>query len=588
LAFDTEALKKSVAELDTGAFVSSLKIYKEQLNSAIKTQDFGSLFADALFQSQTGGSSAFGGAFGDAMLDPQVDITAITKDMTEQILALGTLEEKYAAINDVAEKMGVTQKELLTNILPDLGSAMGDGAVAAAEFQEEISRAETAQELWALSLGATDQQLRSLEAGLTTAAGGFIKLGDALTNAYDTSGAAGTGGGLAGFASTLTTQIGEFETFYGNLGGLVRNGGVQLATLFAQQGPSASQALVDALALDSSQISQLEAQMSLAAFYASEEFAKTFSQNNSLLAQVWRDSGNNPEAVAAVNQALSDSMRGAAIDPSVLAELGAKYGITFDASLLPTIDDNAFDIAQAALSAKQLNVRVNPQIGIRPNGAGGLSPLAETVQTWQVELDGNVLILPVNPNTAQGQALLREWRDNEFQTPVSIQAFAQTSAAEIAMNNWRANQESRGLRIGVSVGGGGSLTQTRPVATGGLIHNRDVVRNNYPGFAGGTILRGRGTGTSDSILARVSNGEAITKARAVRHYGPRMMEDINNMRFPKFANGGFPMGNPGGGGGYGGPRVQVEVNQYNPVTRDPLKQLREDSENLVAGLWGSN
>lgn len=60
------------------------------------------------------------------------------------------------------------------------------------------------------------------------------------------------------------------------------------------------------------------------------------------------------------------------------------------------------------------------------------------------------------------------------------------------------------------------------------------------GFARGGMIVGRGTGTSDSILARVSNGEYIVRARAVSKYGLGLLNAINGMRFsvPKFALGG--------------------------------------------------
>ncbi|MFD6684213.1 hypothetical protein [Micromonospora parva] len=56
-------------------------------------------------------------------------------------------------------------------------------------------------------------------------------------------------------------------------------------------------------------------------------------------------------------------------------------------------------------------------------------------------------------------------------------------------------------------------------ATGGLV-----------GFPGGGYVRGPGTSTSDSVLARVSNGEYVIKAAAVRRYGARMFDDLNAMR----------------------------------------------------------
>lgn len=47
------------------------------------------------------------------------------------------------------------------------------------------------------------------------------------------------------------------------------------------------------------------------------------------------------------------------------------------------------------------------------------------------------------------------------------------------------------------------------------------------GFATGGYLQGPGTGTSDSIMARVSNGEYIVRAAAVRKLGPDFLDQIN-------------------------------------------------------------
>jgi hypothetical protein len=57
--------------------------------------------------------------------------------------------------------------------------------------------------------------------------------------------------------------------------------------------------------------------------------------------------------------------------------------------------------------------------------------------------------------------------------------------------------------------------------------------------ARGGLIRGRGTGTSDSILSWLSNREYVIKARAVAHYGPGLFNALNNMRLPKFASGGL-------------------------------------------------
>lgn len=107
-------------------------------------------------------------------------------------------------------------------------------------------------------------------------------------------------------------------------------------------------------------------------------------------------------------------------------------------------------------------------------------------------------------------------------------------------------------------------------------------------FAEGGLLRGPGTGTSDSIPAlvdgrqpiAVSNGEFIQPDRAVRHYGVGFMEAVRTLQFPKprfafgglvsahqrarFATGGM-VSAPGGATSGGGTHVVIQVvNQGTP------------------------
>ena len=65
------------------------------------------------------------------------------------------------------------------------------------------------------------------------------------------------------------------------------------------------------------------------------------------------------------------------------------------------------------------------------------------------------------------------------------------------------------------------------------------------GFATGGYISGRGTGTSDSIPAMLSNGEFVIKASSVKKYGTNFLNAVNSgsfsripVRMPKFANGG--------------------------------------------------
>lgn len=59
------------------------------------------------------------------------------------------------------------------------------------------------------------------------------------------------------------------------------------------------------------------------------------------------------------------------------------------------------------------------------------------------------------------------------------------------------------------------------------------------GYATGGLIRGPGSGISDSIVARLSNGEFVIRAAAVRHYGAELLTGINNLRLPRFAEGGL-------------------------------------------------
>ncbi|MGE4407061.1 tape measure protein [Pseudomonas sp.] len=59
------------------------------------------------------------------------------------------------------------------------------------------------------------------------------------------------------------------------------------------------------------------------------------------------------------------------------------------------------------------------------------------------------------------------------------------------------------------------------------------------GYASGGLIRGPGSATSDSILARLSNGEFVMRADAVKHYGAALLQQINTRQLPKFATGGL-------------------------------------------------
>lgn len=99
------------------------------------------------------------------------------------------------------------------------------------------------------------------------------------------------------------------------------------------------------------------------------------------------------------------------------------------------------------------------------------------------------------------------------------------------------------------------------------------------GFAGGGMIRGPGTTTSDSIMAFLSNWEFVQPARAVQYYGLEFMEAIRQLKLPRdfvgrFAMGGLARsvsGNRFAGGG--------QVRSGNPV----ILKIDRQTFNMTAG-----
>jgi hypothetical protein len=79
-------------------------------------------------------------------------------------------------------------------------------------------------------------------------------------------------------------------------------------------------------------------------------------------------------------------------------------------------------------------------------------------------------------------------------------------------------------------------TSLRAQASGG---SSDDSSSSDFSFAMGGHVRGKGTGTSDSIFARLSNGEFVLRADVVRKVGLPFLNAMNAMKLPGFADGGL-------------------------------------------------
>lgn len=104
----------------------------------------------------------------------------------------------------------------------------------------------------------------------------------------------------------------------------------------------------------------------------------------------------------------------------------------------------------------------------------------------------------------------------------------------------------------------------------------DTATAGVAGFATGGLVRGPGTSTSDSILARLSNSEWVMRAAAVSYWGRDFMSDINAMRMPRFAGGGSPGGS--------GTRDTMDLNFHVGGSSFRLSGQREQVRDLVDAL----
>ncbi|MBX9406026.1 tape measure protein [Pseudomonas baetica] len=121
------------------------------------------------------------------------------------------------------------------------------------------------------------------------------------------------------------------------------------------------------------------------------------------------------------------------------------------------------------------------------------------------------------------------------------------------------------------------------VANAAKLNSNEKVK---AGYATGGLVSGPGTGTSDSIFARLSNGEYVMQASAVSMFGTGLLDQMNAGLVPAFATGG--------GIGESGPQLEVtgpsrifNANQTASMLRgggdnaallSELKQMREENK----------
>lgn len=175
------------------------------------------------------------------------------------------------------------------------------------------------------------------------------------------------------------------------------------------------------------------------------------------------------------------------------------------------------------------------------------------------------------------------------QTGEAVAAAANKSAGT-AMETASVGMVSAGKTMAGAAAAMLLAAQEMAAATGSQFAAAALSGQFLAGFASGGPIVGPGTGTSDSILARVSHGEYVIRADAVKRWGVGFFDALNGLQMPSlirpkvgglpaFATGGFVSASPSSATVSGGVDITVGVDDGAVIkafsTRGGVKALQK-------------
>lgn len=443
------------------------------------------------------------------------------------------------------------------------------------------------------------------------------------------------------FNKGLETANSNAVTFFNGITQLAKNGDTSFAQQLATLGPDAGGVLASSLKLTPEAQNQLEENARFAAFLASDAFKKAIAidskTSNSAYAQILSGGGS----LSDVQNYITAQVTGVAstfetawdaahpnfrlnvdlpnLSPQSIALFKEQQSgrITVEAEVVPTYDPSKpyanaskfkdtktgaaitlpanldgntlsasldYWIKHPGSTASQIEAHLNSKnfdtditawekkhgpitvgVTIAPSAQTTGKGVKNTAPSATLKVQGDL-------DTAQLSQQLGRWKDQI--TPTHVPANINTSSFLGDIEKWISAHPIKIKATLTPTGGSGNIFTG---AQGGSI----------PHFAKGGgygQFNGPGTGTSDSLWARVSAGEFLSTNEATRFWGPDFFDSLNKKMLPtSFLN----MLGAAAVSGNQGPSHVAYVTQaiHNPLTRDPIKQLSEDSQNLAAGLW---
>jgi TP901 family phage tail tape measure protein len=153
--------------------------------------------------------------------------------------------------------------------------------------------------------------------------------------------------------------------------------------------------------------------------------------------------------------------------------------------------------------------------------------------------ESNSLVMQARLNGERVDIALRTYHDTTVEP--TVRPFVDDREAQSRLNQLT-RTENKVINVVIRE------TVQRARALGGLVSNISGLEKKVNGYATGGRVSGAGTGTSDSIMAKLSDGEFVIRAASVKKYGYQLMNALNRgllnkAKLPAFATGGLVSAN---------------------------------------------
>lgn len=526
-------------------------------------------------------------------------------------------EQIIAGMNGTAEAA-----EESTEPLQTWADALGESGVVAAEAAGQAEYLNMALEEVPESAVAATEALVALSKGIAQSSGSYLELGNVIERVVDRNKELGDSlaeimaGGNSNIIGDILAEMTASNTstarFQENLAAIGRSGNQSLAAALGSMGPEQAASLAETLVGNPELQRQFQVQARIAGLLANEQFVQAFQEgseegglSDAILIELAKSGASMDEVFAAIDAAsfgLGSTQWESFVNGWNEANAATPLSLgSFEIapeSAAGTATQAVRDYLAQELRSPQGLVRVDVPItpnflfdGANSSSGEGAAAYLLFGQRLQSQLDSQTITVPMAFDEIALVNGYESWQAyveehpalaeiNTAVAPDSIIGLLNYIRSELARETFLINVGSR-----FTAPRTGQPGVTRQ-AQGGYIDTNGV--GHFAGGGGWGFVRGRGTATSDSIPAWLSNGEYVQPARATSYYGVDMMDAIRARRFPTIDQFAMMMQSAMSVSGNPGPQsvTNVSVTQNYPQTVNPLETLRQDSENLVAGIWG--